>query len=137
VDLALAVALGGDCLTDIALLRAEPGVFGPVASDPTVSRLIDTLASADEKALTEIRNALSEVRQHAWTLAGSGRRTPVAGDRGPGRSPGRLPLATELEWVMSGAGSLVAPRAAPPVAGSARWAYDRERSGSAGVAARA
>ncbi len=46
LDLALAVALGGDCLADIATLRAEPAVFGPVASDPTVSRLIDTLATA-------------------------------------------------------------------------------------------
>ncbi|SCF61285.1 Transposase DDE domain group 1 [Streptomyces sp. MnatMP-M17] len=46
VDLALAVALGGDCLTDNGMLRAEPGVFGPVASYPTVSRLIDTLATA-------------------------------------------------------------------------------------------
>ena len=32
------LALGGDCLADVALLRAEPGVFGRVASDPTVSR---------------------------------------------------------------------------------------------------
>jgi hypothetical protein len=55
VDLALAVALGGDCLADIAMLRAEPAVFGPVASDPTVSRLIDSLATAGEEALTTIR----------------------------------------------------------------------------------
>ncbi|MFD3653485.1 transposase, partial [Streptomyces sp. NPDC058620] len=46
LDVALAVALGGDCLADVAMLRAEPAVFGPVASDPTVSRLIDTLAAA-------------------------------------------------------------------------------------------
>ena len=38
LDLAVALAVGGDCLADIAVLRAEPGVFGPVASDPTVSR---------------------------------------------------------------------------------------------------
>jgi len=36
LDLAVAVALGGDCLADLALLREEPGVFGSVASDPTV-----------------------------------------------------------------------------------------------------
>lgn len=30
-DLAIALALGGDCLADIATLRAEPGLFGPVA----------------------------------------------------------------------------------------------------------
>jgi hypothetical protein len=40
-DLALALALGGDCLADVTVLRAEPGVFGPVASDPTVSRTLD------------------------------------------------------------------------------------------------
>ncbi|WP_438453266.1 IS1380 family transposase [Streptomyces asiaticus] len=69
VDLALAVALGGDCLADVALLRSEPAVFGPVASDPTVSRLIDTLAGSGEKALTAIRAARSEVRKHVWELA--------------------------------------------------------------------
>jgi hypothetical protein len=39
LDVALAVALGGDCLADVGVLRAEPAVFGQVASDPTVSRL--------------------------------------------------------------------------------------------------
>lgn len=29
------MALGGDCLADIALLRSEPGLYGPVASDAT------------------------------------------------------------------------------------------------------
>lgn len=35
LDLALTVALGGDCLSDVAALRAEPQLFGPVASDST------------------------------------------------------------------------------------------------------
>ena len=39
-DLAVTLALGGDCLADIAMLRAEPALFGPVASDPVVSRLV-------------------------------------------------------------------------------------------------
>ncbi|WP_328825840.1 IS1380 family transposase [Streptomyces sp. NBC_00252] len=77
VDLALAVALGGDCLADVAMLRAEPGVFGPVASDPTVSRLIGTLAASGEKALTAIRVARSEVCKRVWELAGE--RAPDAG----------------------------------------------------------
>lgn len=38
LDVAVAVALGGDCLADVGMLRAEPAVFGAVASDPTVSR---------------------------------------------------------------------------------------------------
>ena len=42
LDVALAVALGGDCLADVAMLRCEPAIFGPVASDPAISRLIDT-----------------------------------------------------------------------------------------------
>ncbi|MFC6060893.1 IS1380 family transposase, partial [Streptomyces pratens] len=41
-----------------------------VASDPTVSRLIDTLAASGEKALQAIRSARSEVRDRAWSLAG-------------------------------------------------------------------
>jgi Transposase DDE domain group 1 len=45
LDLALTLALGGDCLADVALLRAEPGVYGLVASDPTVSRTVDALAA--------------------------------------------------------------------------------------------
>src|SRR3954469_20135898 len=70
LDVALAVALGGDCLADVAMLRCEPAVFGPVASDPTISRLIDTLAASGEKALQAIRSARSEVRCRAWSLAG-------------------------------------------------------------------
>ncbi|MDO0934786.1 IS1380 family transposase [Streptomyces sp. DG2A-72] len=70
LDVALAVALGGDCLADVAMLRAEPAVFGPVASDPTVSRLIDTLAASGEKALQAVRSARAEVRNRVWSLAG-------------------------------------------------------------------
>ncbi len=70
LDVALATALGGDRLADAAMLRAEPDVFGPVASDPTVSRLIDVLAAAGPKALTAIRTARAEVRTRVWELAG-------------------------------------------------------------------
>ncbi|KFG71654.1 IS1380 family transposase [Streptomyces mutabilis] len=70
LDVALAVALGGDCLADVGMLRAEPAVFGPVASDPTVSRLIDTLAASGEKALRAIRSARAEARERVWQLAG-------------------------------------------------------------------
>ncbi|GHA01365.1 IS1380 family transposase [Streptomyces echinoruber] len=71
LDVALAVALGGDCLADVALLRAEPAVFGPVASDPTVSRLISKLASGGQRALAALRTARAEVREHVWRLAGA------------------------------------------------------------------
>ena len=45
LDLAVSLAVGGDCLADLAQLRAAPEVFGPVASYPRVSRMIDTLAA--------------------------------------------------------------------------------------------
>src|SRR3954449_12841310 len=62
--------MGGDCLADIAQLRAHPQVFGPVASDPTVSRLIDTLAADAPAALAAISTARAAARSSAWSLAG-------------------------------------------------------------------
>lgn len=70
LDVVLAVALGGDCLADFEVLRAEPGVFGPVASAPTVSRLVVTLARGGKRALTAIRRARAQVRERVWALAG-------------------------------------------------------------------
>jgi hypothetical protein len=69
-DLAMALAIGGDCLADIATVRAEPGVFGLVASDPTVSRLVDTLARDCDKALAALGAARALVRATAWKMAG-------------------------------------------------------------------
>ena len=68
LDLAVSVAIGGDCLADIAQVRSEPAVFGLVASDPTVSRLIDTLASDAPRALSAINGARAVVRARAWEL---------------------------------------------------------------------
>ncbi len=69
-DLAVSLALGGDCLADVALLRAQPELFGPVASDPTVSRLITRLAREETKAIKAIRAARAAARERAWKLAG-------------------------------------------------------------------
>ena len=71
LDLAISVAVGGDCLADIAQFRAEPALFGHVASDPTVSRLIDTLAADGPVALAAINKARAKVRASAWALAGA------------------------------------------------------------------
>ena len=62
LDLAVTLALGGDCLADLSVLRAEPGVYGLVASDPTVSRLIDTLAADAPRALAAIAAARASAR---------------------------------------------------------------------------
>lgn len=55
LDLTLATALSEDCLADIAMQRAEPALCGLVASDPTVSRPVGTLATAGSRTLTAIR----------------------------------------------------------------------------------
>jgi hypothetical protein len=69
-DLAAVVALGGDCLADIAVLREQPELAGPVASDPVVSRLVTTLAADGPRALKAIRAARAAARERAWALAG-------------------------------------------------------------------
>lgn len=69
-DLAISLALGGDCLADAAVLRAEPAVYGRVASDPTISRLIATLAADAPNVLKAIDTARAEARAQVWRLAG-------------------------------------------------------------------
>jgi hypothetical protein len=71
LDLGIMLAVGGDCPADVAALRAQPGVFGPVASDPTVSRLVDTLAAGGQPALAALRAARAKARAWAWKLAGA------------------------------------------------------------------
>lgn len=77
IDLATAVALGGDCAADLAVVRAQPDLFGTVASDPTVSRLVAALAADIDVALPAIRAARAQARSAAWT-----RRRPLAGCAG-------------------------------------------------------
>jgi hypothetical protein len=69
-DLAVALAMGGDCLADVAVLREQPQLFGTVASDPTVSRLISTLAADASKALAAIAAARAQARATVWAAAG-------------------------------------------------------------------
>jgi hypothetical protein len=89
LDLAVALALGGDCLADVTLLRAEPGVYGPVASDATVSRTIAALAADATKALAAINSARAAARARAWHLAGG--RAPDHG------ASARTPLVIDVD----------------------------------------
>jgi len=77
VDLAVAVALGGDCLADVAVVRAQPDLFGDVASDPTVSRLVAVLAIDAPAALAAVRQARAQARERLWQLS------PPVGTDGP------------------------------------------------------
>lgn len=69
-DLAVALGLGGDCLADIGVLRADPVVFGQVASDPTVSRLVTRLARDPQQSLAAVWAAQAQARASVWRLAG-------------------------------------------------------------------
>lgn len=63
VDLAVAIADGAETISDLAVLRDQPDLFGPVASHPTVWR---TLAAIDEAGLDRIKTARAEARARAW-----------------------------------------------------------------------
>jgi DDE family transposase len=71
LDLAIAVAAGADCVADVSVLRTQPAMFGAVASDPTVSRLVTSLAADAPKALAAIAKARADARAQAWERAGA------------------------------------------------------------------
>ena len=66
-DLAVLLADGGDCLSDLAALRDQPALFGPVASTPTAWRVVERAAS-DPDGLARLRAA--HARGRAWTAGG-------------------------------------------------------------------
>lgn len=53
-DLAVALVRGGDCLTDAALLRGEPELFGSGASEATVTRTVAALGVDADKVLVPL-----------------------------------------------------------------------------------
>jgi hypothetical protein len=63
LDVALTLADGGDCLSDLSVLRDQPGLFGDVASTPTASRVVN---SVDADRLGAIRAARAAARARAW-----------------------------------------------------------------------
>ena len=62
-DICVAIADGADCLSDVKVLRDQPRLFGPVASKPTVWRVLDRVSAAH---LHGLRRARAEARARAW-----------------------------------------------------------------------
>ena len=67
-DLAVVLADGGDCLSDLAVLRDQPELFGAVASTPTAWRVLERVATdadglARLRAVLEPEQALAHARQ--------------------------------------------------------------------------
>jgi hypothetical protein len=67
-DLAVVLADGGTCLSDLAALREEPELFGEVASDPTAYRVVRDLG---QRGLDAIREARAAARRRAWQVGGA------------------------------------------------------------------
>jgi hypothetical protein len=63
VDLAVMIADGGDAISDLAVLRDQPELFGAVASTPTAWR---TLEAIDAAALERIAVARAAARKKVW-----------------------------------------------------------------------
>jgi hypothetical protein len=63
VDVAVMLADGGDTISDVAVLRDQPELFGQVASHATVWR---TLEAVDDATLERIKTARAQARATAW-----------------------------------------------------------------------
>jgi hypothetical protein len=64
-DLAVMLADGGDCLSDLAVLRDQPELFGAVASTPTAWRVVERQAQNPD-GLARLRLARAHGRGRAW-----------------------------------------------------------------------
>jgi len=63
VHLAAMLADGGETISDLAVLRDQAELFGPVASAATAWRVLDGI---DEQALARLRTARAAAREIAW-----------------------------------------------------------------------
>ena len=64
-DLAVMLADGGDCLSDLAVLRDQPELFGSVASTATAWRVVEQVAR-DDLGIAGLRAARAQARRRAW-----------------------------------------------------------------------
>ena len=100
VDVAVAIADGGETISDVQALADQPGLHGPVASTATIWRVLDGI---DADILAGLRAARALARERAWVARGGvdRRRVAAGSGRGPGpelpgpghrRHPGHRPL---------------------------------------------
>jgi hypothetical protein len=74
-DLAVMLADGGECVSDMGAVRDQQALFGPVASDSTAFRVIDKVAT--EQLLCELRAAHARARERFWELHGAPQRLTI------------------------------------------------------------
>jgi hypothetical protein len=69
-DLAVMLADGGECVSDLGAVRDQDALFGPVASDSTAFRVVDRVAS-EPGLLEALRAAHARARERCWELHGA------------------------------------------------------------------
>jgi hypothetical protein len=72
-DLAVMLADGGECVSDLGAVREQDALFGAVASDSTAFRMVDRIAS-EPGLLEALRVAHARARARFWELEGAPQR---------------------------------------------------------------
>jgi hypothetical protein len=75
-DLAVMLADGGECVSDLGAVRDQEALFGPVASDSTAFRVIDRVAG-QPGMLDALRAAHTRARDRFWQLNGAPKRLTI------------------------------------------------------------
>ena len=75
-DLAVMLADGGECVSDLGSVREQDGLFGAVASDSTAFRMVDRIAS-EPGMLDAVRQAHVRARARFWELDGAPERLTI------------------------------------------------------------
>jgi Transposase DDE domain group 1 len=75
-DLAVMLADGGECVSDLCAVREQDALFGEVASDSTAFRTVDRIASTPGM-LDGLRAAHAGARERYWELCGAPERLTI------------------------------------------------------------
>jgi hypothetical protein len=75
-DLAVMLADGGECVSDLGAVRDQQALFGAVASDSTAFRVIERIAS-EPRLLDALRAAHARARERFWMLHGAPERLTI------------------------------------------------------------
>jgi hypothetical protein len=75
-DLAVMLADGGECVSDLGAVRDQEALFGPVASDSTAFRIVDRVA-CDPALVDALRSAHARARERFWELHGAPERLTI------------------------------------------------------------
>jgi Transposase DDE domain group 1 len=75
-DLAVMLADGGECVSDLGAVRDQAALFGSVASDSTAFRTVQKVASTPGM-LDAVRSAHARARERFWELHGAPQRLTI------------------------------------------------------------